>query len=183
MELIFLSGNLLILAAGGHGGVVKETAIAMGKFPKIDFLDDRSDLAIGKCKDYKKFVNSYTYAFVAIGSNEIRMKWLEELMEAGFQIPILVDPTAYVSPSVSIAIGSIICAKAVLNTKVVIEMGCIVSIGAMVDHDSIVGEYSHINTGAIIKANSKIERLKKINAGMIYADEKQKKVTSYEIEV
>ena len=47
-----LTCNLLILGAGGHGRVVKETAVAMGNFDRVDFLDDHSELAIGKCEDY-----------------------------------------------------------------------------------------------------------------------------------
>ena len=44
--------NLLIIGAGSLGAIAKEIAeeIAeeMGTFQKIDFLDDDSDLAIGK---------------------------------------------------------------------------------------------------------------------------------------
>ncbi|WP_088104327.1 hypothetical protein [Halalkalibacter urbisdiaboli] len=80
-----MNKNLLILGAGGHGRVVKETAVAMDYFARIDFLDDNSDTEIGKCNDYKKFINGYNYAFVAFGSNELRLKWIEELMEAGFR--------------------------------------------------------------------------------------------------
>jgi len=45
--------NLLILGAGGHGRVVKETAEAMGLFNSIDFLDDNpeSKVALGLCSD------------------------------------------------------------------------------------------------------------------------------------
>jgi hypothetical protein len=63
--------------------------------------------------------------------------------------------------------------KQLLNTNVIVEKGCIVSIGALTDHDSIVGEYSHINTDAITKANSKLERLKKLDAGMLYIDKRE----------
>ncbi|MGG7619576.1 PglD-related sugar-binding protein [Bacillus coreaensis] len=160
-------GNLLIVGAGGHGRVVNETAIAMNSFGKIDFLDDNSDIAIGKCNEYGKFVNNYNYAVIALGKNKIRMKWTEELIKVGFQIPILIEPTSYVSQSASIAAGSIICAKAVVNTNVKIGMGSIISVGALIDNDSYDGEYCHINASAIVKANSKIDRLKKLDAGMI----------------
>ncbi|WP_176527947.1 hypothetical protein [Bacillus sp. AFS077874] len=165
--------NLLILGAGGHGRVVKETADAMDCFARIDFLDDNSEIAIGKCINYRMFVNKYTYAFIALGNNELRMKWYKELTKVGFQIPFLVDPTAYISPSANIAAGSIVCAKAVVNTNVRIEKGCIISIGALIDHDCIIGEYSHINTGAIIKANSKLERLQMLDSGRVYANKMQ----------
>lgn len=168
-----MNKNLLIIGAGGHGRVIKETAEAMGCFEKIDFLDDNSEIAIGKCKGFKQYINEYTYAFVAFGNNELREKWIEDLTEAGFKLPVLIHPTAYVSPSAEIGQGVIVCARAVVNTNVVIEKGCIISIGALVDHDSIIGECSHINTGAVVKAGCRVDRLKKIDAGIVYSgDEK-----------
>ena len=160
-----MNNNLLILGAGGHGRVVKETAEAMGYFDKIDFLDDQSELAIGKCEEIEQFVNNYSFAFVAIGNNEQRMKWTDELIKIGFQLPVLNHPTAYVSPLARIEVGSVVSAKAVINTNVIIEKGSIISIGALVDHDSSLGEFSHINTGAIVKANCKVDRLQKIDSG------------------
>jgi UDP-N-acetylbacillosamine N-acetyltransferase len=97
--------NLLIIGAAGHGRVVKEVAEAMTKYNKIDFPDDNSDLAIGKCDEYMSLRDRYTYAFVAFGSNELRSKWTEKLIEAGFEIPILIHPTVYVSPTVNIEQG------------------------------------------------------------------------------
>ena len=101
------------------------------------------------------------------------MKWVEKLIEAGFQLPVLIHPTAYVSPLAKIEIGSIVCAKAVINTNAIIKKGCIISIGALVDHDSFIGEGSHINTGAIVKAGCKVDRLKKVDAGMVYSNVKE----------
>ncbi|MEH7451622.1 hypothetical protein [Gottfriedia acidiceleris] len=178
-----MNRNLLILGAGGHGKVVKETAVAMGSFERIDFLDDKSELAIGECKDYKQFTSDYTHAFVAIGNNEQRMKWLEELIEVGFQIPVLMHPTAYKSPIARVDLGSIICAKAVVNTNAELEKGCIISIGALVDHDSFVGEGSHINSGAIVKAGCRVDRLMKLDAGIVYSNAKKLKEYSFEVGV
>lgn len=167
--------NLLILGAGGHGRVVKETAEAMNIFDKIDFLDDNSDVAIGLCSDFEKYINEYSYAFAAIGNNELRMKWINILAEAGFNIPGLIHHTAYVSPSATIREGAIVGAKAVVNTNAVIEKGCIIGVGALVDHDSCVGECCHINTGAIVKASCEVERLSKVGAGEVVVETVNKK--------
>lgn len=169
-----MNKNLLILGAGGHGRVAKETAEAMRYFNRIDFLDDESELAIGKCNDFNQYRNEYKYAFIAVGNNEQRMKFFEELSEACFILPVLVHPTAYVSPLANIESGSIICAKAVVNTHSIVKRCCIISIGALVDHDSFVGEYVHINSGAIIKAGSSVEKLKKIDAGIVYVNQEQR---------
>ncbi|MFJ5768860.1 hypothetical protein [Psychrobacillus sp. NPDC093180] len=165
-----MNKNLLILGAGGHGRVVKETAVAMGYFNKINFLDNQSELSIGKCEDIRQFYNNYSIAFAAFGDNEQRMKWIEELIEIGFQLPILNHPNAYVSPLARIEVGSIVCAKAVINTNAVIEKGSIISIGALVDHDCFIGEFSHINSGTIVKVGCRIDRLKKVDAGMVYSN-------------
>lgn len=164
-----MNKDLLIIGADGHGKVVKETALAMRYFDRVDFLDDNSELAIGKCQDFKKHLNDYSYGFVAFGNNVQRMKWTLQLIEVGFQLPILIHPTAYISPLARIELGTIVCAMAVVSNNAIIKKGCIISIGALVDYDSCIGEGSHINSGAIVKAVGKVERLKKVDAGMIYS--------------
>ncbi|WP_332628470.1 acetyltransferase [Halalkalibacter flavus] len=168
-----MNNNLLIIGAGGHGQVVQDIASAMNQFEKIDFLDDNSSLAIGKCDNFNEYINEYSYAFVAIGNNEQRKVWSSRLIAAGFKLPVLIHPTSYKSPLAKVGIGSVICAKAVINTNAIIENGCIISIGALVDHDSLISEYSHINSGAIIKAGCIVENLKKVEAGMVFTNKRE----------
>ena len=170
------------MGAGGHGKVVKETAEAMGVFDTIDFLDDHSDSAIGKCKDYKRYRDRYSHAIVAFGDNELRMDWIKELIDAGFQIPVLIHPTASISPSAMIERGSIICAGAVVSTNAWIRKGCIVSIGALVDHDSLIREGSHLNAGAIVTAGSCVSKLTKLDAGVVFSNT-NKGLSGYSFEV
>lgn len=76
--------GLLILGAGGHGRVVKETALSIGRneFQNIAFLDDNNPDAIGKLNEYHSFVKEYQYAFVAIGDPTLREEWFQKLTEA-----------------------------------------------------------------------------------------------------
>jgi len=164
-----MNNNLLIIGAGGHGRVVKETAEAVTGFGKIDFLDDKAGIAIGRCEDYKNFKQNYRFAFVALGNNELRAKWFKLLADEGFILPVLVHPAAYVSPSAVVEDGTIIAAKAAINTNSAIGKGCIISIGALVDHDCAVGEFSHINLGAIIKSGCKFGRFQDLDAGLVYS--------------
>lgn len=69
--------------------MVKEVAEAINKYNRIDFLDDNSEIVIGKYDEYMSFRDDYTYAFVAFGSNKLRSKGTEKLREAGFEIPTL----------------------------------------------------------------------------------------------
>ena len=54
-----------------------------------------------------------------------------------YEVPVLVHPTAYVSPSATLGNGTIVEAMAVIHTKAVVEEGCIIAIGALVDHEAL----------------------------------------------
>lgn len=47
--------GLLILGAGQYGMVAKEVAESMNCFDKIDFLDDKNPIAVGKLCEYGGF--------------------------------------------------------------------------------------------------------------------------------
>jgi len=175
--------NLLIIGAGSPGRVVKEVAEAMNKFKKIDFLDDNSELAIGKCDEYMSFRDEYTYAFVAFGSNEMRRKWTEKLRETGIEISTLIHPTAYVSPTADIEPGVLVLPKVALNINAVIKKESIIGMGSLIDHDVVIGDFCHINTGAIVKANCQVESYLKIDAGEVYSGKQFNQEYSFEVGV
>lgn len=165
--------KLLILGAGGHGKVVKEIAEAIfnedgsAKYEKISFLDDNSPEAIGKLSDIEILLNEYPCAFVGIGNNAVRKAYIQKLEALGYEIPVLIHPTAYVSKSAKIEKGSVIEPKAIVNANSHIDVGCIISVGAIVDHDVEVGTCCHVNAGAICKAGSVIETERKLQAGEV----------------
>lgn len=159
--------NLLIIGAGGHGIVIKEIAEDTGAFEKIDFIDDNSDLAIGKTSDLNGLHTAYDSAFVSIGNNEFRSKLLSELKQLGYSIPVLIHPTAYVSKSCEIKCGTVIEPKAIVNANASIGEGCIISAGAIVDHNAVVNDYCHINSGAVVKAGTEVKEKTKIDAGQV----------------
>lgn len=162
------SKKLLIVGAGGQGGFCREIALAMGCFEQIDFIDDNSDLAVGKLSEIESFRSEYNCAFAALGNNRLRSEVTEKLKALDFEIPVLIHPTAYISPSAVIGRGSVIAPKAVINTGAVLEEGCIASIGALIDHDSKIGAFSHINTGAVCMAGSSVPAFTKVDPCEVY---------------
>jgi len=50
--------SLLIIGAGGHGFVIKEIAESC-KYDRIDFLDDKNPVAIGRISNLDKFAKEY----------------------------------------------------------------------------------------------------------------------------
>lgn len=167
--------SLLIIGAGGHGQVVKEIAQDLG-YERIDFIDDYNSRAIGKIKDLENF-KEYQNAFVGIGNNKLRDELIDLLERLGYQVPVLIHPTAYISRSALIEAGTVVEPKAIVNANTKIKKGSIVSVGAIVDHDVTLGKCVHVNAGAIVKAGGKVKAFEKLEAGEVRLGYKQAIVT------
>ena len=152
---------LLILGAGGHAKVVAETAIASGHFSEVAFLDDRS---IGLDQHFTVLGfpvlgplalafepanrEKFTLAAVAFGNAAFRLNLIDQLHVAGYALPTLIHPTAWVSPSAQLASGSVVFAQAVVQSLATIGSGAILNTGCSVDHDTQLFDGVHICPGA-----------------------------------
>ena len=159
--------NLLIIGAGQYGTMLKESVSILNIYNKIDFLDDNSDVALGKIDDYHKYVQNYRCAIVAIGDCDIRLDVTQKLKAAGYKIETFISSRAYVSSSAKIAEGCFIEPMAVVNAGSEIGRCTIVSSGAVVNHNSIVGEGCHINCNATVRSNSSVPAKTKVDYGEI----------------
>ena len=154
-----MNNNLLIIGAGQYGQVVRAIAKDIGTYDKIDFLDDNNADAIGKWDDYKSFKDEYPNAFVALGENVKRLEWLKKLKEAGFNLPILIHPRAYVFDSARISKGTVVEPMAVVHTNVSIGVGCIIAAGSVICHGAVIENGVNcfsgcvVEEGAILKSN------------------------------
>lgn len=167
--------DLLILGAGGFGHMIQETAKLLG-YEKAVFLDDavRDPDVVGKCCDYESFLGQYDTAVAALGDNNMRLHWTEKLMEAGYDVPAIIHPSAVVSPSASVGKGSFIMQRAIVNTHTVVEHGVLINSGAVVDHDSFVERGAHIGLGSVVKANCRIASKVKVEAGEVIFSTRRK---------
>lgn len=162
-----MNNNLLILGAGGYGHVVREIAEDSGIFDKIDFLDDSSPLAIGKFGDAEKFLKGYPNAVVALGNAELRLEYIEKLRAAGFQIPAIISPRAYVSKSAKIGNGTIVEPFSAVNANSEVGIGVLLRCGSVIDHNAKVGDFCYIDCGVVVKANNSVGFKIKIAANSV----------------
>jgi sugar O-acyltransferase (sialic acid O-acetyltransferase NeuD family) len=86
----------------------------------------------------------------AIGRIQDRVAIFEHLEELGFELPTLVDPSAFVARSAALAEGAQVFAGALVCSAATVGKGTIVNSGAIVSHDCRVGSYSHIAPGALL---------------------------------
>ena len=147
---------LLILAAGGHAKVVAETALAAGVASRIGFLDDRTlppvlgwpvlgplDQALDP-----SIRDQFPSALVAIGHPATRLRWIVRLQAAGYRLPLLIHPSAWISPSAQLGIATVVLAQVAVQAQAMIGTGSILNTGCSVDHDDQLGDGVHICPGA-----------------------------------
>lgn len=143
--------NLVIIGASGHGKVVADIASLNG-YENIVFLDDNK--GIEKCGRYNVVGNSGNISdydcdfFVAIGNFKVREQIMEKLEQSGKNIATLIHPSAVVGQDVSVGVGSVVMAGAVINPCTTIGKGCIVNTCSSIDHDNVISDYVHVSVGA-----------------------------------
>jgi len=106
--------SLLIIGAGSFSTEVEELARLL-RYTDIALLDDKSPVAIGTMQDIGKMRKRYDTAIVALGNNENRKRFHEELVRYDFNIPTLIHPAAYVSPDAQLAPVCIVRTNAVVS--------------------------------------------------------------------
>ena len=169
--------KLILVGGGGHCKSVLDAALAMHEFDKIVITDP--DIPVGTeimgCKvvgsdeqlpELKK--QGYDYAFVTVGSiksTAVRRKIAENLKTIGFQFPVIIDPSAIVSSTVTVGDGTFIGKRAVLNAETQVGSHCIINTGAILEHESIVGDFTHVSIGAILCGNCHVENDCFVGAG------------------
>lgn len=148
--------RLLIVGAGGHGRVVADCAAVCGTWSEIAFTDARHPAldqsgewpVIGTDAATAELVAGWDDVLVAIGDNRTRQEWLTGLRESGANLPVLVHPSAAVSPRAGLEPGSVVFSLAAVNTGARAGLGCIINTGAIVDHDCTLGDAVHVAPGA-----------------------------------
>ena len=165
--------RIVIIGAGGHGKVVADIARLNG-YDEIVFLDDTNPC--GFCNGYTivgniECIDSFDGDFfVAIGNADARERLLCRLKERNKDIATLVHPSAVIGENVSIGIGTVVMAGAVINPCTVINEGCIINTCSSVDHDNFVDSYVHIAVGAHLCGTVHIGKKTWIGAGAIVSN-------------
>ena len=128
--------NLVIVGASGHGKVIADVAEKVG-YTDIVFLDDNKTVktcgkysVVGASGDAMRY-SSCDFS-VGIGNAEIRKRIQEELIEEGLHIVTLVHPKAVIASDVSLGVGTVVMAGAIINPGSKVGNGCIINTGVHV---------------------------------------------------
>lgn len=167
----------LVWGAGGHGRVVADLVRACGGqirgFIESDqekvgrevagvpvVMDERSFLEACSSSDRPGGAEAVA---LGIGNNALRASRMSAL--SADMLPHLVHSSAVVSPSATVACGSVVMPAAVVNAGAEIGRAVIVNTGAIVEHDCVLEEAVHISPGAVLAGGVRVGRRTWIGAG------------------
>lgn len=162
--------RVVIVGASGHGKVIADIVHKSGDIV-IGFLDDNPELydtfiglpILGTIKEWGSYKD---YEFViAIGNAVVREKISRELAVRWYTA---IHPNSVVSSiDVSIGIGTVIMANAVVNSGSKIGNHCIINTGAVVEHDNKLEDFVHISVGAKLAGTVSIAKGTWIGIGAV----------------
>jgi sugar O-acyltransferase (sialic acid O-acetyltransferase NeuD family) len=143
--------KLALIGAGGHGRVVRETALISG-WDEIDFFDDHLEIdpsknIVGSVDYFLANMQQYDGVVVAIGNNKIRAALYLMLENAGANFATIIHPFSFISDSAFIGLGSVVMAGVIVNSKVIIGRGSILNTSCSIDHDCEIGDFVHLCPG------------------------------------
>ena len=159
--------KIILIGGGGHCKSVIDVIEQEARF-KIAGIIDKPELlgskilgypVIGNDFDLESLAKKYQNALVTVGqikSALARIKLYDLAIKAGFTLPSIVSPNAYISKHSKIGNGTVIMGNVIVNANSSIGDNCIINSKALIEHDCLISSHCHISTNAIINGGVKI---------------------------
>ena len=170
--------KILLIGAGGHARSCVDVIETGGQFEIVGLIEKTEEIkgdnlgypVIGTDNDLQKLAKSYQYALITIGqiqTAEHRILLFQQAIQFGFQLPIIIAPTAYVSQHATLGEGSIVMHGAIVNVGARVGNNCIINTRALIEHDATVEDHCHISTGAILNGDVSVGAGSFIGSGSV----------------
>lgn len=114
---------------------------------------------LGTDIDLPALLGRCRHAIVAAGQirdHKVRMQLFDIVRNAGYALPTIRSPHAYVSPHAILGDGTIVMHGAIVNAGAVVGRNCIINSQALVEHDCAIGDHCHISTAATVNGGVRV---------------------------
>lgn len=156
--------KLILIGAGGHAHACIDVIEQHGGYQIAGLVGRPNEMhaqhlgyaVIATDNDLAALSKVHQYAFITIGQIQTpdhRIRLYQRAFELGFQLPVIIAPTAYVSRHATIGAGTIVMHGAIVNAGASVGNNCIINTRALVEHDAMVADHCHISTGAILNGD------------------------------
>jgi acetyltransferase EpsM len=156
---------MILFGASGHAKVVLEAWVASGGSVSKILDDNRSIRELSGfpvSADYNNSDFRDQRMIISIGSNILR-KQVAERIPAKYTS--VIHPSAQVSSSSRIGIGSVLMAGVVVNADAIIGNHVIANTGCVVEHDCVIGHFAHLSPNSTLCGSVRVGEGTHIGAG------------------
>ena len=165
--------SAVVYGCGGHGKVVADILVSLGCFELRGFLDDGVPSGqtilglptLGGAQWLKDPASKGISIALGVGDNRARQRVADRCLEAGFNVLTPIHPSAVVSRTALLGIGTVVMANAVVNPEATVGLGAVINTGAVVEHDCVVGDYDHLSPNSVMGGGAKIGALSHLGLG------------------
>lgn len=156
--------EIVLIGAGSHARACIDVIEQEGEFQIVGLVGKNEEIG-SQVSGYEVLSDDSTllelakripFALITVGQihdPENRMNLFQSATSAGFTLASIRSPLAYVSPSASVGVGTIIMHDAIVNAEAKIGNNCIINSKALIEHDSVISDNCHISTGVIINGH------------------------------
>lgn len=159
--------NLLLIGTGGHSHACIDAIEQQGRYRLLGLVGADGEAPslhlgyplVGTDIDLPRLVLKCPLAFIGVGQIESavhRQRLYRQLLALGFELPLVIAPSAYVSRHARIGAGSLVMHGAIINAGAQVGANCIVNSRALIEHDAQVADHCHIATGAILNGGVRV---------------------------
>lgn len=171
-----MAKQILLFGFGGHAKVLVD-ALQDLRVEVVGFFDQKQPArdsgyqGITYLGAYDPDILPTIPMLIAVGDNIAREHIAKRVRHT---FSTLIHPTAIVSPSASIGLGSVVLQGAVLQADAKVGSQVIINAGVIVDHDALIEDFSHIRPhvyiggGATVKRGSTVQPLQLIERNTVF---------------
>ncbi|ACF42850.1 acetyltransferase [Pelodictyon phaeoclathratiforme] len=153
--------DIILIGAGGHAHSCIDVIEQQGQYHIAGLVGMPHEVhdkhlgyeVIATDDDLPQLAKEYGHALISLGqilSPGSRIRLYQQAIKLGFQLPVIVAPTAYVSRHATLGAGTIIMHGAIVTAGVRVGDNCIINNRSLLEHDTTVEDHCHISTGAIL---------------------------------
>ncbi len=157
-----MNNKIVIVGFGGHAKSLADSILSDGKYEIAGYTDiEEKDVPnipyLGTDDELKSIfdsdVKNAAVGVGFIGNSDIRDNLYDRLISIGFELPVIIDPSAIIALEAQIGEGSFIGKRAVINVGAKIGRMCIINTGSIIEHENLIGDFTHIAVGATLCGN------------------------------
>lgn len=166
--------RVVILGDSGHSKVISDLIHSNEGMSLTAKLDDRYDevfvregVTKGPIAYLRQLLQEESDICVVfgIGSNTVRKRLVKELGLPRTSFISLIHPTAVISPSAVIGLGTVVMPGVVVNADATIGDHAILNTGSIIEHDCKVADYAHISPQSILAGGVTVGEGAHVGAG------------------